>query len=353
MSVVAHVLGIHQGKVYIDNPHAAKLEAVDVTAQDPIDTPVDAKQKLVPEADGLCQVRSSPHNPRSTALKVNNLVLGNGLPVSEVGHDAEIPEPERRESVELLAVVLGGSVEGVGEVGGLLRGNLGGGGKRGGDDVGAVSDSKEVGKGLLIAGLRVAGPDAEVRVNIDCPPELLDGPLLVGGRILELLQSVSDEGILGKTGTPDGHTHGDPALLLGVDSTVLDLEDSLAGGNLDTAAGEDGFGVGCKVLVEGSKDTGSNVVDGNPDVLLEAGVGLAEVLKNAVVELSAELNSGSFSSQYFSTYPEMKYSRPPPTIAKFKSSLFLSSLAVGREASSKHSNNRLRIALASKTSFKK
>lgn len=251
-----------------------------------------------------------------------------GLPAAEVGHDTPVAELEAGGVLDVDDALVG-LVEDLGEVGGLLSGNLGGLGEGalalddggvtedediteeavaggGGDDLGALGS---------IGGL---GLDAntEVLVNEDATGAGISGELGLGaaglGAVLRgdgnsefLGGELLNEGVGHKTGGPDDETGSDllVAVLLDLELqlTVLGAElaiggadalDVVLGADLDLLTLEGIQGILGESLVEHGKNLGRDIVDGDADELEEIGVHLGKIIVDEIVQLGSELDTG-------------------------------------------------------------
>lgn len=310
-------------------PGIARLEARDTTAEDPGNEPVDGHEELVPEGHGLGQVGGTPEDPGGPATELVAGTLVDGLPAAEVGHDTPVAELEARGVLDVDDALVG-LVEDLGEVGGLLSGDLGGLGEGalaldnggvaededvteeavtagGGDDLGAL--------GSLLGGLGLDA-DTEVLVNEDAAGAGVGGELGLGaaglGAILRrdgdsevLGGELLDEGVGHETGGPDDETGTDllVAVLLDLELqlTVLGTElaigeadalDVVLSADLDLLTPEGIHGILGKSLVEHGENLGGDIVDGDLDELEEVGVHLGKIVVDEIVELGAELDTG-------------------------------------------------------------
>lgn len=251
-----------------------------------------------------------------------------GLPAAKVGHDTPVAELEARSVLDVDDTFVG-LVEDLGEVGGLLGGNLGGLGESAlALDDGGVTEDEDVTEEAVaggggddlgaLGGIGGLGLDAntEVLVNEDATSAGISGELGLGaaglgavlggdgnGKVLggELL----DEGVGHETGGPDDETGTDllVAVLLDLELqlTVLgakltigraDALDVVLGADLDLLTLESIHGILGESLVKHGKNLGRDIVDGDADELEEVRVHLGKIVVDEIVQLGSVLDTG-------------------------------------------------------------
>lgn len=307
---------------------STRLEARDTTAEDPGNKPVDGHEELVPQRHGLGKVGGAPEDPGGPATELVARTLVDGLPAAEVGHDTPVAELEAGGVLDVDDALVG-LVEDLGEVGGLLSGDLGGLGKSAlALDDGGVTEDEDVTEEAVaggggddlgaLGGLGGLGLDAntEMLVNEDTTSAGISGKLGLGaaglGAVLrgdgdsEVLRGeLLDEGVGHETGGPDNETGTDllVAVLLDLELqlTVLRAElavgetdalDVVLGADLDLLTLEGIHGILGESLVEHGENLGRDIVDSDADELEEFGVHIGKIVVDEIVELGSELDTG-------------------------------------------------------------